>query len=324
MNTKFKKIAVLFVVVMTTLSLSMNAFAWGKNDHKTCVTDAAASVGITLSPEEKVALQFGSIFPDEDEYNDPAGKGTLHGTLWTKDKDGYNANYIGNYIYLTKIADLLGNGKAVAKGTVSQSYGMYANDYTNLNGYITCNATMGVGTGSVGGWTWNEIFDSIGIPNNAANRRAFIYGVALHVATDVFAHSTWTTDSSGIWRRITHENTGYGVFNSDKSIGADFSSFKTGRIMAAKEVAGRIITRFKSNPTTIGKVADFIVSSNCFSGTEGKFLIGNYAYYAYVSGKTTGETNVYNQFFKGDLAYQCAINGGEYSFYGNKQYDNWW
>lgn len=319
-----KKLLLKFSIPIMVLTIfagsTATTFAWGPSTHRSCVTQGASTSGISLGADEKKALLAGSVFPDEDGFTYTYGKGPLHGDLWNKYKNGYNANYIGNYIYLTQIAVLLGNNKSVKKGTLSQKYGIYNNDIATLDGYVTYSTSTKAG--KVGGKTWSTIFKEIGISNTAANRKAFVYGVALHEATDTFAHSTWTTDSTGVWARITHASADYGIHNTSKKIGADYTTYKPGRLMAAKEVGKNIITSYKSGKA--GKVSDFIVSDNCFKGVDGKYRIGNYAYYAYVSGKTTGESTIYKQFFKGDLAYQCSTNKQKYRFYDHKEYNNWW
>ncbi len=309
MNTKFKKIAVFLVVVMTTLSLSINTFAWGGDWHEYLATDAVSSAGISLNSSQTAILEFGSRFPDGVKYSNgnvffsptySYGKGPLHGGIWSTWNNGVECNYMGCYIYLTRVAQLLGNGTTVVAGTVPQSYGMFLNDYNALKGYITS-------TG-VGGKSWSDIFTfirdnyNVSVSDTPANRKLFAIGIAIHTATDLFAHSSWEETSYGYWERILHPY-------------ADDVGKITSRYDAAYYVASNILATYSRG--AIGSVKDFVVPAGFLNAD---FFIGNYCYYAKRTDANTYTANI-NGFRNLDLSYQCYINGWSYDFtddYGNE------
>jgi hypothetical protein len=106
-------------------------------------------------------------------------------------------------MFMTEIARQTGNS-----AIVSPPPGLDAGNIENIrrihaNGIIHDNIDNR--TGEVSGQTnrsWGHIFGNSsfelgGIPDSATNRRFFIYGIAMHAATDVYAHCAWTAPIPG-------------------------------------------------------------------------------------------------------------------------------
>lgn len=274
MNTKFKKIAVFLVVVMTMVSVSANAFAWGGIIHLRFVNQNES----LISNDQLAAFKLGSIFADlqaekggkyyykgYDEY----GKETLHG--------GVGSNYEACYIFLTKVAVALGNRENVTKNGAVKVDGMTTNDFNCLKGYVTYYNTNGEWKGKVGGYNISDVFKDTArygkysekygvelgkIPNSFANRKAFVYGIALHIATDTFAHNAYEIIDNG-WVHIEHpradwitENGSGGVFNK--------------RYYAAQQAAKNVLESYYNGGC--GSADDFFVDESFF--IDGNFRIG--------------------------------------------------
>lgn len=88
-------------------------------------------------------------------------------------------------------------------------------------------------------------------------QKFYIYGLALHCATDIFAHSAW------------NEATGAHVLHPS----ADNVSVLTGRYNAALKVAENVVSHAYFG--TVGFVTDFHISTEYFVG----FKLINFAKY---------------------------------------------
>lgn len=71
-------------------------------------------------------------------------------------------------------------------------------------------------------------------PNySKGQKRAFIWGMAMHIAADVFAHSAFVK-SGGIWRHLAH---------GDKHNGKEINNYadKTGKYKERYQAAGNVV-----------------------------------------------------------------------------------
>ena len=127
----------------------------------------------------------------------------------------YECNYVASYIYLTKMAQRFPNNSNIptSYSDPSQLPYMTSNDYKGLKGVVKLDSFNGTA------WStalkgYNEAIS--GVSDTNRNRRLFMYGVAIHSATDAWAHSTYTkdgnyishTDGDGSWEGAA-DNTGY-------------------------------------------------------------------------------------------------------------------
>lgn len=93
----------------------------------------------------------------------------------------------------------------------------------------------------------------------ASQRKAFLFGVAMHIATDVFAHSTYErTSTSSPWTRIKHTGT---------PARADDPTVKPRRYIMALRVERNTLYRFQQKRTDVPFGHDFHASGD----TTGEF-----------------------------------------------------
>ncbi len=261
MYTKYKKISIFPLTVITTLALSVDAFAWLETEHK-----RLAEVSSNLKGEELKLYKYASAISDDARY--------YYKTRYKYHSDG---NYFTNYVNLTKDAVELGNG---GSGTDITSEGI-----KNKNGVIV---------------KWDKVFKEAGIstPTNKEMRnkykKLFAYGMALHLATDVFSHQSYEYKNQKGWVLIPHES-GYNALY--KNLGyknkdyADDPKYNSTRIKAAEKVAANVFKRYKSGGW--GDISDLWVSSDYFG--KSKFYINNYYNYSGYNSK----------FIHGDYKQNC-------------------
>ena len=282
---------------------------WAGTGHKNLVEYKNQELRLGFTANQMKILVYACNFPDESGiiYKNPWDSifknmdvNPYHGFLWARDfdlriKDSagnleaynyrplYNSNYIANYLFLTQLAQANG----VVEGLSHDN--MLENDYNRI--YEDFKG------GKIGGKNWSEVLAAAGASDTNENRRLFIYGMAIHLVTDVFAHSTWEVNGGTVYSRITH------------SVGADDTTYHSRRYVAAEEVANKVLQRAYYNQT--GSVADFVNAPSAYSG----YYIGNFAAYAQMADSGT-YNNYKNYFAYGDL-WSNVSNEGIIDFEGN-------
>lgn len=162
-----------------------------------------------------------------------------------------DSNYLACYIYATKIA-LVG-------GDISKVTNPYPNWQVHLN-----NMCSKVNLTGVAGKTWNNLLKSYNYSEKSPSvqkkyRKIFIYGMAMHIATDVYAHSAFVNGNL-----LMH-------FNGQ----ADNPYIAINRWSAATGTAIDVVENLENNEC--GTLKDFTRQHSCF---DGSFYLGHIYYYA--------------------------------------------
>ena len=203
----------------------------------TNASDATTAKVITM-------VKKGAVYPDAEEHGlrGMTKHPCLHG--YFKNTSGKAVcNYVSNYIQCTRSAKEIRGGAMLINPTPNAPN----------NASMECHKLFA-----------NVVWGDMG--RTAYHRAAFAYGVAIHTATDVFAHSVWTKK----YGRLFHEvNKSEGKTNEF----ADWSSVIPERFETAKDVAVNILAHFNNN--TIGTPEDFCKSSNYSS----EFALYNFSEY---------------------------------------------
>lgn len=238
----------------------------GKDDkgqtHGTLADEALKDNGYTSqNPTHADVISMvkrGAVYPDK-KASGMAGMTShpcLHGYFKTT-SGAATCNYIKNYITCTEYAKAIRGGK-----TYNDPGPCNVND--PHQDYLKLFATV----------SWD------GMGGSAYNRAAFAYGVAMHTATDVYAHSVWTKK----YGRLFH-----GAPNSNDY--ADESGIVPERFKAAKQVATNILKHFRNN--TAGSVSDFCTSVKYDAGI---FKLYYFEHYLYTYSATlAGTMGVYSE-----------------------------
>lgn len=303
-------LTILVIVKFNMSSLKTNAFVWSDQDLVTTGIQIALDnplehsqkyfnnlYNLKNNPEEQLVLNFGYVFADiqageiETElggifyYNYPYGYTALHG--------GYNnSNYMSCYIYLTKVANELGNGDIPEKASTTNTPGLSDNDVQALTDYFA--------NGKVGGYEWEDIFNTIGIKFKTLKpstlnkyKKIFVFGLALHSATDVFRHSAFEERSKNSWTQITHDKDDKiykSLSNADNpyyvygcNINNHIENGYSDIYYAAQQIARKVIARYAKE--TNGTIFDFGMPLTYIE--DKNFKIANYCLYAKAAGIAT-------------------------------------
>lgn len=193
----------------------------------------------------------------------------------TKDEDGDPKNYLAGYIYLTNIADAMVRGAPIPpcpellKRHIGLDYIDNPNDMESLDGVIDrkyLNKRAGI--------TWEAAAPKINSCVNQITGRTsncftgedvqkgiIMYGMAMHVITDLFAHGCYYLKNNQ-WRQLKH----------GKNLHADRIADIPERYYAAEEVAKNFLSHLDSKDVTKGGVGS--IKDLCLKG-DGSWYGGN-------------------------------------------------
>lgn len=116
---------------------------------------------------------------------------------------------------------------------------MNAPDYSAMEGWIT--------SSGVNGTSWNTVLEGNTVNNK--NKMLVVYGMALHIATDIFSHSAYNLAG----QRISHSGENGSVpYAHDET-------YCSNRYDCAKEIAGNVLDKIIN--TSAGTVGDFKLGS---------------------------------------------------------------
>jgi len=108
----------------------------------------------------------------------------------------------------------------------------------------------------IGETSWKTIFSKYTLGNvTQARQCAFLYGMALHVATDTFAHSSYVLNENKEYVRLLHNT----------KPGADTSNYYPNRFACAKEIAEKVVKHYYNSGITPNKAdadpSDFLLKN---------------------------------------------------------------
>lgn len=189
------------------------------------------------------AMKKGAIYPDEHDFmKGMTSYPEFHGFAWHNSSGGAlgtgDCNFMSNYKFLVKIAASYGRGDgytAVKRSDVDglslECYNAIRDGIQDILDYDQDNSSENM--------IWGKS-DSI--------QRAFVLGLAMHTATDVFAHSSFYMPSTSVtWQRIKHGPTNL----------ADDKTFRSGRYQMAIAVEKNVVSRYNGNRTGYDTCNDF-------------------------------------------------------------------
>ncbi|MEY8367028.1 S8 family serine peptidase [Anaerovoracaceae bacterium 41-7] len=188
--------------------------SWTAAIHEAYSANAKMKSGATISDKEESGVK-GMTSHSE-----------FHGFSWHGTTDsGLNSgtcNYIANYKYLVLVANKVGAGGSYTSVECS--------DVIGLNS--TCHGKLKTGVGNIIKTSQYKACTS------STEKKAFLMGVAMHAATDAFAHSAFHQKQAGAysWVRITHT-----------SNAADDPDVAPKRVQMAYAVEKNVISRYKGN-----------------------------------------------------------------------------
>lgn len=202
---------------------------WHAVPHENAITDNQ----LLLEAADLNDMKKGAIYPDKSDYLSKISEhGAFHGRgnhYETRITDV--GNYIANTIYLSAIAQNEGvltinqSGMDLSKYNSDdfQEFSMIYNQLSLCEKNENNNATI----------------------KYEANNRAFLWGIAIHCATDAYAHSSFV-QLRNKWYRVKHPSEGEmsGNISGNTVTGADDIFFSWGRWLCAHHVAQNMVEIF--------------------------------------------------------------------------------
>ena len=230
--------------------------SWTKHIHDEMVSDKG------LSGDNLRAIKLGAVYPDlTEKLSKISQHGAFHGRgAWLAGLMTDAGNYVANTIYLSKIAN---------SGSIDtyQAVNMYVNELSS-----------------------DELFDLNQIykrlkdcekdpnpenePEFLFKNKYFLLGIAIHCATDAYAHSAFAYKRNR-WYRIVHPaetSIATGNVSGRNIVGADDISFSIGRWYCANHVAANMISNFGNIDYKVFMVEDYIQGEQAVNSDIYPFL----------------------------------------------------
>lgn len=175
---------------------------------------------------------------------------------------GRFANYAADYRYVIKVAnavhdlDASANKKQIV-GKIESVGSMAGMDGNHIN---LSHKHMTLYKNGVFKQMRQELCDNIApvlVGMTPKEKRAYVFGLASHIATDAFAHASYRYDGAS-WVHIDHEHGDW--------CNADNENCVARRILSAEAVLTKIIDRFNGNRSEIAMIRDFLISKTTVAG----------------------------------------------------------
>ncbi|MDD4369577.1 MAG: S8 family serine peptidase [Anaerostipes sp.] len=135
------------------------------------------------------AYKTGATYPDKEEsgMKGMSDNPDFHGFYLRKYENKENVNILASYRFIIKIGNAYGKGNTYTAVAKSDIPGLTQKSYDSIRA------------------RFKGINSKIKSYSSYSNRKAFVFGIAMHTVTDMFAHSTYRFEN-GKWCRITHPN----------------------------------------------------------------------------------------------------------------------
>ncbi len=223
--------------------------------------------GAVLTADDIKLIKWGMTYADvSDKTKGMTTHPYFHGYFAYSEDNKIKNNYIISYIYLTRCANA-GDISADKSG-----FHDFPDTLGKIDKYlkkIDFEATEKMNDGKM-----HKVLN--GYKPTQKNKKRFLWGIAMHSAQDVFAHSCYEK-KSGKWKRITHKDTSKGTKR------ADDSSVYPRRVGAAKKLTVAMIANFQYNRP--GHHTDFY-SGVVYLNEKGNVKLKNFYNFARQSTKS--------------------------------------
>ena len=217
---------------------------WDGGTHQSVIDKAQAEDKFEFDAKAINIMKLGAIYPDKGEAK-VGGYGKYpeyHGGVkWDKvpGKEVVPVNFVSCYLFLTRIA-LRGGDTSVFKRV---PIGMDARIFNKIKSKIT--------TTKFGDLPWSQILAQYG--NTKTNRKYFLYGVAIHLVSDSFAHRIWYKENGKVGKYMKHPY-------------ADMPTECENRFKVAKEAVSNVLISAEE-PSVSGDYFDIAWGLDKFNNT---------------------------------------------------------
>ncbi len=252
---------------------------WRTDKHQELVEEGQDEITGRLLSKELAIVKLGAVANDN-YVRGMTMQPQWHG-YWKNVGTLEKSNYVANYLYISNIAKQYkcGNSSTYPMQTgmdpvmerIIEPFGIRIVDSDPDKKTLTDKGII----------SWEQALN--GEPATMKNKSLFLYGMALHCATDTFAHSTTRLNGFVIKHdddKASHKNV------------ADDDTYYTNRIKCAREIAGNVLSNYLL--TSSGKVSDFYIKKY-----DRTFHLVNIAEYMSI---------VDNTYYKNKKSYFDALN----------------
>ena len=217
---------------------------WDEKTHNAVIDKGQADNKFDLDAKAIAIMKLVAIYPDKREAN-VVGYGNYpeyHGGVkWDKvpGKEVVPVNFVSCYLFLTRIA-LRGGDTSVFKRV---PIGMDARIFNKIKSKITIT--------KFGDLPWSQILAQYG--NTKTNRKYFLYGVAIHLVSDSFAHRIWYKENGKVGKYMKHPY-------------ADMPGECVNRLKVARNVVSMVLFNAEA-PSIAGDYGDIAWALDLFNNT---------------------------------------------------------
>lgn len=215
------------------------------------IVDGSWTSSVHTANYANQAMKDGATYPDRVDFlKGMTSHPEFHGYSWHSSAGALgtgDCNFMANYKFLVKIAAAYGRGDGYTAVARSEVSGLSTTCYNNIRAGI-----QGILDADKVNTSDQKILNQ-----SDTNQRAFVLGLAMHVATDTFAHSSFFKPlASSTWQRITHPD-------------ADDVSFRSGRYRMAIVAELHVVSRYRNERTGYDTCSDFHnTDSGAYSGLD--------------------------------------------------------
>ncbi|MFR2774656.1 MAG: S8 family peptidase [Anaerostipes sp.] len=206
---------------------------WSSANHQKYLTDK----GVNLPAMKKGAAYPDTKASDGVEIYGMTENPDFHGLYERRHSNNEAVNYLASYRFMIKIGNEYGKGKTYTEVTKDKIPGLTATSYSRIRSAMS------------------KIQKKSFFKNYSnANKKAFIFGMAMHTSTDTFAHSTFRK-YNGQWYSITHaKNPEKGQMKENE---ADNPSYVPARFKMAYRAERNTLYRYQGKRSEVAVCHDF-------------------------------------------------------------------
>ncbi|WP_051684982.1 S8 family peptidase [Clostridium sp. KNHs205] len=217
--------------------------SWLSDAHYAFAEENSSESGNPMTDGAIAVVKLGAIVADN-ELSGFNSYPQFHGFMTKQTGSIYQSNYLASYLYLTHKAVGLYNNTAPVVPLYLTGF-----DRNGIDTYLT--------TSGFNGKSWSTLLG--GNTVNERNKALFVFGMAMHSVTDLYAHSTYTPEGAYI----------------NHAMGADLTTFYPNRYACARQIAQILISHIKRFEP--GDISDFnAVATGQYDGT---FKMGRLSQY---------------------------------------------
>ena len=203
---------------------------WSAKGHQEYLTENNVNIP---------AMKDGAVYPDKDDSGVPGmtENPDFHGLYERRHSGNEEVNYLASYRFMIKIGNEYGKGKTYTSVSKADIPGLTDTSYSRIRSMMA-----------------NLQKKSFFKNYSNANKKAFVFGVAMHTSTDTFAHSTYRY-YNGTWYSITHAiNEKKGQYKKNE---ADNSKFVPERFDMAYRAERNTLYRYQGKRSDVAVCHDF-------------------------------------------------------------------